>query len=98
MFWDCPGCFGSIFSVVLWICWVFWVDVGVCRKLLPLFMDEREVEPDVISYTACIKACAKAGELDRALALFSAMEHFGVVPDKYTSAGRTPATCHEPKT
>ena len=41
----------------------------------------------MISYTACIKACAKAGELDRALALFSAMEHFQVVPDKYTSAG-----------
>ena len=59
---------------------------------------EHEVESDVISYTACIKACAKAGELDRALALFSAMEHFQVVPDKYTSAGLGLARIRTPET
>lgn len=44
----------------------------------------RLLPPDVYSYTSVIDACAKAGELERALEVFEEMRRFGVSPSLVT--------------
>ena len=45
-------------------------------------MLQRGLKPDVVSYNTVMDACGKAGEYEKALELFSAMEVEGVLPDR----------------
>ena len=56
------------------------------KRALQLFveMQQKGLQPDVITYTAVITACAKGGMAKRALQLFDAMRHHGLQPNVIT--------------
>ena len=54
--------------------------------MLQLFddMQQREVEPDVITFNALISACEKEHQAEKALQLFDEMQQRGLEPDVIT--------------